>query len=236
MVDWATINVRKIYKALYLILESYHRALGLAVMAWSKAPGNCYYSFYSLAVRDSEGRPRHLPEVYGRYSLTIYQHKPGLPGWGAGDQIEHAEWRQRELRSDELVNWYLGHLTLSRFFAEHASEIARWRQTYTVALSEPFLYSWNILGLCAAHLNLRIGTFGRSDDGWGLSEVEKQAADALSVPWPEEAIQVCGELAFCTDGRVLLPNGQIIHVWQEHLHGRETADIVNALVIETDRS
>lgn len=163
MAKWTDINRRKINKAVFLLLQKYHRAFGLAVLSWSRPTGHSYHFFYSLAVRDDNGNPAHALDPLGPYSLSIYQSMVALPIGSADQQPEHPEWRQRELRASELVQWYESQLTLNEFFSDHAESIRWWRRAYHVSQSEPYLLTRNVLGLVSSVLGLSIECYGRGD-------------------------------------------------------------------------
>lgn len=214
--DYSTINQNKIPKTVYLLLQKYHRLFGLGVSAWSKPPGNYYFSFFSHAVIDEHGRPLHFPEVFGKYRLTIYQTHLGLPAWGNDDhQEEHQDWRQRELRSKEMLTWVEERLTLRQFFHDYSNDIDRWRNIYTVEQSERYLLTWNVLGLFARAKKEMIHV-ADSDPNSGITAREIEAANSLGIQKPETDLHLCGSFSFGSNAKVYLPNNDVLDLWKEY--------------------
>ena len=230
MAGYASVNVAKIPKVVYLLLEKYHRTFGLGVVGWSKQPANHYFSFYCLGVRDENGRPLQLPDSSGGMSLTIYQDSIGLPEWGAGRQWAHPEAEKRELRTGELLEWYEERLDLRRFFEEHSQQIRAWRHAYHVSQSEPYLLTWNVLGLFTAKTASLIYTHARSEYYGGVTDSEKIAVAELGVAEPWESVHFCNDLAFSTAGRVRLPDGEQVHIWEKRLRGQSAEAIAAELL------
>ena len=125
--DWTGINRRKIPKAVYMLLRKYHSLFGLAVLPWSKTPGNHYFKFFSLAMVDPFTKQCGEVETPG-FRSNIYQDSIGMPAWDqAGRQIEHPYWTKKEVRTDSLVAWYEEQLNLASYFREHETAIEQWR-------------------------------------------------------------------------------------------------------------
>lgn len=159
-------NRARLLKAVYLLLQEHHTRYGLGAVGWWKEPDNLYVSFFSHALRDELGRPKHCPEVSGKYSLTIYQGLLGLPAWGAGEQYENEMFLKQDMRTAEIKEWLCRRLTLEQFFADNEDEISSWRQRYTVDEAERYLFSWNVLGLIAGGRGA-VETFGYTGSMYG---------------------------------------------------------------------
>jgi hypothetical protein len=232
MMDFEKTNRAKIPKVVYLLVQKYHRLHGLATVGWSKQPGNLYFSFYCMGIRNSEtGRPNHLPEVGGQYSLTIYQDSVGLPAWGTGDRNkEHPDWRDRELRSAEMLDWYEEQLSLVDLFSDYNEAIENWRRAYHVAESERFLLTWNTIGICSSTTDSKIFTYGCSDQYYEVPPEEKEAVLELGASRPTEEIVFCQGMAFGLDGRARLPDGRIIDLWSRSLSGQRPKQIATELL------
>lgn len=230
MPDWDAVNGTKINKAVFLLLEKYHRSHGLIVLGWSKPPGNNYYSFCSLAACDDLGHPLHVAELYRGFNLTTYQDRIGIPAWSAGDQVEHPHWTKRELRSTEITEWYERNLGVSHLFNILDDRIDWWRRTYHVSESEPYLLMWNVMGLFASALGGVVQTYERSENCSGIPKSDKHSVEAPACPSPFESVHFCEKLAFCTNGKVLLPNGSRIDLWQKYLQGQRPGDIAGELI------
>ena len=224
-------NRRKISKAVYLLLQRYHRTHGLRVEPWNKQPGNHYFSFFCDAVRHPDAEPQHLAEIDGSYCLTVYQDHIGIPAWAnGGNQMEHPDSRLRELRASELVDWYEAHLSLDAFLRDHEGAIRPWRRTYHVDESERYLLTWNVLGL---YSSLRAATCF----GWGCCECWSRrqgeaGLEAFPTARPRESLMYCEGLVFCTDGRILTPDGGVIDLWERRLRGEDAMVLAKELAAD----
>jgi len=120
---------RKINKAIYLVVEKYHRLFGLEVYGFSGGHGPGYAGFQVAANRCwSQGRPHanyQAPFGDGRQVLVTYFTNVGIPAWCAGEQLEFAGWGRQ--RTNSIVSWLEQHLTLLELFDLYKSEIASWR-------------------------------------------------------------------------------------------------------------
>lgn len=238
MADYVATNARKITKAVYLLLQEYHRTMGLAVIGWSKPPGNSYFSFYSMAAgdvwRQVFGRPSAGIDIK-RFSLTTYQDHIGLPAWGAGEQEYHPDQRRRVLSTAEIVQWYKSRLELQQLFEAFCQDIEWWRRSYHVGESEPYLLTWNVMGLVSAKLQRTIATYGRSEYYFGIPDEEKDAALELASGRQFDCVHFCGKLSFANSGLARLPNGMIVDLWQRHLRGEKTEALASFLCEQSGR-
>jgi len=214
--NYSEINRAKIPKVVYLLLQKYHRIYGLGVIGWFKQPGSHYFSFFSQAVYEGRGRPKHLPELWGRYKLTLYQDHLGMPARGNDSvQAQHPHLHDRELRSKDMVQWIEEHLTLPQFFRDYSAEIDRWRRKCTVEQSERYLLTWNVMGLYAKAKKGMIYVAG-SDPNYGMSDQKRKAASALGIQNPQIDLHVCRSLVFGSNAKVYLPDGNVVDFWEDY--------------------
>lgn len=236
MTDWRTINARKVNKAVYLLLEQYHRRYGLAVVGIGRPVGTMHFSFYSLALRGDDGSPLFLPEYSKRYFLTIYQGGVGLPLREGDDHLLHPEQDRRGLRSTEMLSWFESHLSFRKFFEDHADRIRDWRRTYHVAESESLLLTWQVMGHVSSRLDLGIETNGRYDS-YGNTPSLDAALQSPILRRPKETVHLCGNLTFIDDGAVYFPSGRRMDFWTASEQGRSSLDIAGDIVsmLETEQ-
>jgi hypothetical protein len=213
-------NRRKIPKVVYLLLQQHHRTRGLAVVGWNKPPGNSYFSFYTLAAN------RPPPELNVAFDglLTIYQDSVGMPAWSAGRQLEHPDWRNRDLSSAELVAWYRSHLDGALLFTTHTDALAIWRGRYTVRQSEAFLLTWNVLGLLAAQHGSEV--LAAHELGGGRRRTIESTIGTASDIAPVQQVE---NFAFAFDGRVLCPSGAQVDLWRRYIAGQSATQLVDLL-------
>jgi hypothetical protein len=58
--DWPLVNARKMAKAVFLLLQTYHRSHGWGVVGCYRPVGAEYFYFYSHAARDSRGCAKYI--------------------------------------------------------------------------------------------------------------------------------------------------------------------------------
>ncbi len=180
-----------------------------------------------------DGRPHHLPEVYERYALAIFQDRVALPAWSAGRPVEHPEWQTRELGVDELLDWYEEQLDLKRLFDDHVDVIASWRRTQEAEPTARYVLVWHIMALLATRHRGRILTYGRSQYEFGLPDHERRAAEALGCAAATETVHFCHGLAFCNDARVLLPTARQVDLWPLFLQKRSAQEALEHVLQST---
>ncbi len=218
-------NAKVVIKAVYVILKSFHRSHGISVIGWSKPPGNRYFSFYALSADPDEAIANH--------PLTIYQDRVGIPGWAVGREEDVLLAGSKPRRTAELLSFYRPWLRMDDYLRENAAAIEPWRATYTVGRSEPMLLTWKVMGFVANSLRWCIRTYGRSDS-YSLDALEpyRRSVARFGVEDPDEHVHFCGNIAFCTDGRALLPDGRIVDFWKEHLTGVSPRELAERLLRE----
>lgn len=219
---------RKISKAVYLLLEKYHCKFGLSVVAWWKTPGNEYFSFFCMPIRDRGGSLKHLPEVNGQFSLTIYQDHVSIPSW-SNESPSRLDIDPGELRTAQLLEWYEENLSFHELFNYYRPEINEWRKRYHVEESEAYLFSWNLMGLFSTRIDEVVRCDGCND--WGPSEFEKESLRILGSQRTQGEVFFCGEWSFTTDGKALQKgNSEVLELWKDHLDGTPVNEIAERLI------
>jgi len=228
----AVSNARKISKAIYLLVEKYHRLHGLEVYGFSGGHGPGYAGFQVAAHRCwAKGRPHanyEAPFGDGRQVLVTYLTNVGIPAWCSGDQLELPDWEHQ--RTSTIVSWLERHLSLLELFDLYKSEIASWRARYTVEESEKYLLMINLAGLISA----RLGDIPRTPE---------QLYHSMDPTGMEKAEQIVSRLgvadgnidAFGIDGCMVGRNGlalveeEVVDVWAIRLSGKSCGTLADDL-------
>ena len=232
MKDFACINRRKINKAVFLLLQKYHRTHGLSVLFGAKQPGNDYIFFYSKAVRNRDNTPKYVIDMDSQYCLTTYQEYLAIPGWSKEGKVYHEDFDKRELHTNEIVEWYERQLTIRSFLDDYQNEIDLWRDTYHVSESEPYLFTWNVLGLFSSRLDCRILS-PRLHEKWDEDDLKHNNKLLLEIgcTYPKENLNFCDSYVFISDGRVFHKENQsIAWIWKDYLRGKSVERIVDDLI------
>ncbi|WP_417536595.1 hypothetical protein [Methylophaga sp.] len=225
-------RARKVNKAIYLLVEKYHRLFGLEVYGFSGGHGPGYAGFQVAANRcwfDGSPHTNYEPPFGdGRQVLVTYFPHVGIPSWCAGDQLELKGWEHK--RTCTIVEWLERHLTLLELFDLYKSEIDQWRIRYTVEESEKYLLMFNLAGL----LSSRIGDFPRAPgqlfhdmDPNGYAKAE-ELVSRLCINDPHiDAFGISG----CVIGRngVALVGDEIVDVWAMRTQGKSPIAIADFL-------
>src|SRR5579859_1806563 len=196
MTDISLVNARKMTKAVWLLLQRYHRSHGLGVVGCFRPVGAEYFYFYSLAVRDRHGRARYIAEraFQPGYALAISQWECRLVGQ---QDVLYTGWTEREVRTSDIVDWLDHHLSLQQLFRDHEEELRAWRERYTVGQSERYLLAWNVLGLVATSrfdlVGGGIATSGRFDNF--DYQLDKAAVQLFGLKHPDECVHYCRGIA-----------------------------------------
>ncbi|WP_417547010.1 hypothetical protein [Marinobacter segnicrescens] len=227
------LQASKVNKAVYLLVEKYHRLFGLEVYGFSGGHGPGYAGFQVAANRcwaqDRQYLNYETPFGDGRQVLVTYFSNVGIPAWCAGEQLEFTGWERQ--RTTSLVAWLEQHLTLLELFDLYQSDIASWRARYTVEESEKYLLMVNLAGLVSA----RLGDFPRSPgqlfhpmDPSG-AEKTNQVVSRLGIE--DGAIDALG-VSGCMIGRngmALVNQEQVVDVWKERVSGLSVQGIADKL-------
>ena len=225
-------KTQKINKAIYLLLEKFHRLFGLEVYGFSGGHGPGYAGFQVAAKRcwfDSNPHVNYEPPFGGgRQILVTYFPHVGIPAWCAGEQLELAGWEHK--RTGSIVAWLEKHLTHLELFDLYKSEIDQWRSHYTVEQSEKYLLMFNLAGLLSA----RDGSFPRTPgqlfhdmDSKGHSKAEEIASGLRVKDRHIDAFGIFG----CMIGRngFALVGDEVVDVWAMRTQGQTAAAIADYL-------
>ena len=224
---------RRIFKAIYLILEKYHRLYGLEVYFFTGGHGPGYVGFQVAAARcfdDKNGDANYeQANISSRMSLVTYLPYFGIPSWSSvsGEQVKG---NPKELRrTKEVVKWLESHLTLGSLFAHYEDEIARWRQSYTVEQSEKYLLMIRVAGLLVGGT----GDFPRappqcfsdydSTSPQRVRDIERQLDGLCS----RHQIMGRKEIFFGSNGLALIDENEIVDVWVRTTKGETAESIVS---------
>jgi len=55
-----------------------------------------------------------------------------------------------------------------------------------------------------------------SDQNFGISKREREAANALDIQNPEIDLHLCGSLAFGSNAKAYLPDGNVVDFWEDY--------------------
>ena len=230
--------MRKINKAIYLILERYHRLYGLRLATFAGGHGYGYGMFYTDAISPigDKGWQVDYDDALGKkgkrqqkLSLVAYICDVGLPGWTNGRQAHLEGWQTR--RTSEIVEWLEANLSLRQLFTVFADEINRWREQYSVEQSEKYLLTMNIAGLHCAESDsiLYNHTALFSDYDSKASEKMKHIEYLLDISESFGNIWGSDVLLFATNGLALAKQQEIVDVWDMYKTGLNTQDILNEI-------
>lgn len=225
-------QARKINKAIYLLVEKYHRLFGLEIYGFSGGHGPGYAGFQIAAKRCwQEGEPYanyEAPFGDGRQVLVAYFSHAGIPAWCAGEQLELPEWWK--LRTSSILAWLEEHLTLLELFDLYQSEIARWRARYSVEESEKYLLMLNLAGLLSAKVGDFPRTPGQLFHGMDPTGHEKAQRMVSRLGVADGNIDAFG-ITDCMLGRngLALVGDEIVDVWAMGLSGQSSEEITDYL-------
>ena len=229
---------RKIIKAVYLLLERYHRLYGLEAYLFSGPHGPGYVGFQIAADRcwdadsahvdypvDDQGRSR-----FGPLTTYITGHV-GIPAWSAGRQLALDNWEQR--RTSEIVAWLEEHLALRPLFEQNADLIQRWRTAYTVEDSEQYLLMVNVAGLLAQAVDdfPRTPSQCLSDYDTDAPEKVSQQLRRLRLSHERGTVMGISGIMIGHNGMALV-NDRPIDIWQRRLAGKTPANLATWLLAQ----
>jgi hypothetical protein len=230
--------MRKINKAIYLLLERYHRLYGLRLASFSGGHGYGYGMFYTSAVSPigEKGWQFDYDDALGekgkrqeKLSLVAYICDVGLPAWTNGRQAHLKDWRSR--RTSDIVEWLEANLSLRQLFTVFAEEIDRWRGQYSVEQSEKYLLTMNLAGLHCAEsdsiLYNHIALF--SDYDSNASQKIQNIEDRLEITRSFGDIWGSDALLFATNGLALAKQQEVVDVWDMYRAGLNAQGILNKI-------
>ena len=233
---------RRIFKAVYLILEKYHRLYGLEAYFFSGGHGPGYVGFQVAAARcfDSGKTDANYDQadISGRTSLVTYLAHIGIPAWSSvsGEQIEG---NPKKLgRTRDVERWLESHLTLNQLFSHYEAEISRWRVTYSVEASEKYLLMIRLAGLLARNT----GDFPRappqcfSDYDPTTPQRVLNIERLLGGLCSRHEIMGINNIFIGSNGLALVNERDTVNVWIHYLEGQNVEQIVSSLESLVDRS
>jgi hypothetical protein len=223
---------RTLNKAIYLILEKYHRTYGLKLAGFSGGHGYGYGMFYVDAVNPTSNggidmnyseHTRSMDEL----ALVFYLTSVGMPaGANKGKQLEMKDWSKS--RTDTICKWLMEHLTLDACFNFHSRQISTWRSRYTVEQSEKYLLAMNVAGIYCAkkgkilmNLHSNFSEYDYEANNKADAVLRKLGlADSLGTVWGD-----C-DLFIGTNGKALFNGERVIDFWEMCLEGKTSQQIV----------
>ncbi|NDV90473.1 hypothetical protein GTH32_04580 [Alteromonas sp. 345S023] len=233
--------MRQITKAIYLLVEKYHRLYGLELYLFSHSGfGPGYWGFQVAGNRTWSARSSIVNDdgigkkVRNSYSLVSYLHDVSLPSWSLSMDKQKAKGQPRlhsskQLRTHTVVNWLEKEMGLINYFNQHHDAIERWRGTYTVEAAEKYILTINLAGLAATERNSLLVTPGQCYDSYyDNSEFDQIKEDIYTKLRAEDRkIDIFGTKGkwFCRNGLALIDN-TVVNFWQEYVKGKSAKEIL----------
>jgi len=228
--------IRKISKAVYLLLAKYHRLYGLEAYLFSGGHGSGYVGFQVAANRCWDGANNKAnynlsdPDTREHRPLVTYLCGPvAIPAWADGKQQEMPDWESA--RTNSIVDWLEKHLALKELFADNADAISRWRQNYSVEESEQYLLMVNLAGLLATKINDMPRTPSQSISEYDTqrqSTMEKQVRN-LGLLNERGTIMGIPGIMIARNGKALVGDHEV-NIWQHLTKGNTPVQIANDLL------
>ena len=224
---------RKINKAVYLLIEKYHRLYGLEVYGFNSGHGPGYAGFQLAAERCWDRRNGtanydNMPGS-GQQVLVCYFTHVGIPAWCAGEQLELQGWQAQ--RTSNIIQWLEKHLTFHELFERYEPQISRWRTAYSVECSEQYLLMVNLAGLLASRQSNFPSAPGQlfSDMDYEAHNKVNHIASRLGGLDPRTDILGVSGCLIGRNGKALVGE-QLIDVWRMRVQGQPCESIVNFLL------
>jgi hypothetical protein len=226
---------RKLNKAIFLLIENYHRLYGLEAYLFSGGHGPGYVGFQIAANRCWDDR--HNQPNYGmdtRMRLVTYICGPlALPAWAnQNKQLECPGWER--LRTLQIVDWLEENLTVQELFQDNLELIQRWQAEYTVEQSEKYLLMINLAGILAARLN----DFPRTPSQC-FSEYDPDAGEKvtnllrlLEISHEQNNVMGTPDIQVARNG-MAVANNQVVDVWALLVNGLSVPAIADELTMVT---
>lgn len=227
---------RKVTKAVYLLIEKYHRLTGLEVYGFSHGGfGPGYYGFQLAAnrcfwgddLRSANYSYDASPGDYG--PLVSYWERPAVPAWAAGEQLELLGWES--MRTAQIVEWLEHTLALDQLISANASLLGRWRARYTVEQSEQYLLMINVAGLLSARRGSMPLTPSQTFSDYDNEGSAKARSITRKLGLECEASSIFGvSEVFVGRNGLALTHGTLVDVWREFTSGAAVDEIVDRLL------
>ena len=218
---------RQLNKAIYLLLERYHRTYGLKLYGFGGPHGYGYGLFYLDAVPpDPSVLSPYASHSDEELALVIYLCNLELPAFAHGEQLIFKG--SKSPRTSAIVEWWNKHLSLSRLFYIFSDEIARWRSQYTVEQSEKYMLMINLAGLHCARSGQMLY---KHDAVYSEYDIEYQTktrriVDQLQMHRSYGDIWGLKDIQFSSNGLALLNCNQVVDVWGMHISGIKSEKIL----------
>jgi len=227
---------RRIFKAIYLILEKYHRLYGLEIYFFTGGHGPGYAGFQVAAARcfDDQNGDANYQEasIPGRTSFVTYLSDFGIPSWSStsGDQTQGNP--EKLPRTSDVVKWLESHLTLNSLFDHYEDEVSRWRSSYTVEQSEKYLLMVRLAGLLAREKGDFPRAPGQCFSDYDSKYHEKVANVQRLLGGISGRHQIMGteKAQVGSNGLALVNGNELVNVWDLYLLGRSPEDICHVLL------
>ena len=231
---------RKISKAIYLLLEKYHRLYGLEIYLFSGGHGSGYVGFQIAAnpccTHNQIFANYHKGDSQESYGplVTYLCGSVGIPAWtNHGEQLTFDNWQDK--RTTCIVEWLEEHLAFQKLFDENASKIAKWRTVYTVAESEKYLLMVNLAGLLAMRLGgyLKAPSQCLSDYDHSSGEIVQKQLSLLGLQTQNGTVMGQDSILIARNGRALIGT-QVVDVWEPFTQGKSPLELVDWLLMLND--
>lgn len=231
---------RRIAKAIYSLIDKFHRLYGLEIYLFSHGGfGHGYWGFQVAAHRTFDQRqkiPNDGDDKYGRrnYSLVSYQHMVSIPSWAYHDQSSsQPEFQLKNAtRTVEIEKWLYTTMNLSEYFAIHKDKIDRWRKQASLESAEKYVLFVQLAGLLAQHFEQPYLTpIQRYDLPYGGDyDAQQQALNNIygRLGAKDRVLDVLGfkNNWVCRNGMALFGD-EAVDVWDLYLNGMSPAEILN---------
>ena len=228
--------MRQINKAIYIVIERYHRLYGLELYLFSHGSfGPGYWGFQIASHRTWDNRSREVNDCNrggqqrNGYVLVGYQDKVSIPNWAIASSTD-ASGNQPTLdvtsttRTENIVEWLEQNMQLRNYFLTYETEIHNWRHSYSVEQSEKYILMINIAGLASQHIEKPLRTPRQVYDLPYGGDYQKQEATidkihrALCVK--DGWIEIIGfEHHWFSRNGLALINDRTVDIWKDYVSG-----------------
>ena len=232
-----TSNDHKLFKAIYLLLDRYHRLYGLEIYLFSGGHGPgccglqiaaapCYGAFESQLNYSKTG---FSDSPYGPL-VTYITGTAGIPAWAnRGEQLEVEGWQH--WRTQNLLAWLESNLGIQALIRDHKESIDRWRAGYSVELSEKYLLMVNLAGLLARHFPdfPRLPSQCLSGYEANFPELLDESLRRLGIASEHDGVMGVPGIMVVRNG-MAIAGGHEASVWEWYTSGMSAPEIVERLV------
>ena len=232
--------MRQFNKALYLLIEKYHRLYGLEFFFFSRSGGPGHWGFQLACNRTWCARQRIIfPKDYPRaiqFATCGYVGKVEVAPWSVPDgyvyspdevRLEHSQ----NVRTSEVVAWFEEHMQLRKLFEHYSSELERWRGNYSVEDAEKYILMTQLMGLIS-QLRDTVPNTPIQEHGLPYACDDKKIDEIhRTLGVRDGSIDVVGVKDFwITRDAKGLVNGQLIDFWKLYLEGMAVEQMIKLFV------